>query len=165
METRQQNPEGDHKELKAGGAFVVAQPSYHQMETKPGPLVNSLYFQVFIKTPSGMSLLVWVHATDCVLHLKNLISHQVGYPTGLQHLIFGGRALQDPKPLMDYNILPVSTIILNLRLRGGTADYNKTNYTGGGIGSSSTKNTETHQKHKNGGLSLKNILQGKNTRN
>jgi len=109
-----------------------------------------------------MSLLVWIHATDCVLHLNQLISHHVEYPTRL-HLIFGGKALQDPKPLMDNNILPVSTIILNLRRRGGAEDYSKTNYMGGGIGSISIKNTETHQKHKNGGLSFKNILQGKNT--
>jgi len=57
----------------------------------------------------------------------------------------------------------VSIIILNLRLRGVVADYDKTNHSGGGFGRSSTENTEAHQKHKNGGLCLKNILQGKNS--
>jgi len=52
----------------------------------------------------------------------------------------------------------MSPIILNLRLRHGATDYNKTNHSGGGFGSSSTKNTKTHQKHKNGGISFMNIL-------
>jgi len=47
-------------------------------------------------------------------------------------------------------------------MRGVATDYDKTNHSRGGFGRSSTKNTETHQKHKNGGLCLKNILQGKN---
>lgn len=97
-----------------------------------------------------MSLLVLVHATDCVLHLKNLIFHHIGYPVGLQHLIFGGRALQVPRPLTSYNIFPMSTIKPNMTLRGGVTVYSKTNHIVGGIGSSSTKNIETHQKQENG---------------
>ena len=46
-----------------------------------------------------MSLLIWVHAIDCVMHFKNLISNHFGYPGGLQYLSFGGKALEYPKPL------------------------------------------------------------------
>jgi hypothetical protein len=52
----------------------------------------------------------------------------------------------------------MSPIIFNLRLRHGAIDYNETNHSGGGFGSSSTKNTKTDQKKKNGGLSFMNIL-------
>lgn len=109
-----------------------------------------------------MYFLVWVFATESVLHLKHIISQKIGYLIKLQHLIFGGKALQDPRPLMYYNIISMSTITLNLRLRGGATASCKTKNIGG-IRRSLTKNTETQNKHRNGGFSFKNILQGKIT--
>jgi len=60
-------------------------------------------------------------------------------------LIHGGRVLQYTKYLRDYKITPLSTIILNLRIRGGVADNKKNPYRGEGNGTGSTKITGTHQ--------------------
>lgn len=110
-----------------------------------------------------MSLLVWVHASDCLMHLKKIISQNTGYPAQIQHLLYGGKSLQDDRTLTDYNILSTSSLILNLKLRGGAATSSKINSAGGGIGSSTSKSTESKQKQKNESLSFKNIIQGKNT--
>lgn len=58
-----------------------------------------------------------------------------------------------------------STITLNLRVRGGATTFISTKKTEGGSGiSRKTKNnTDPQQKHKNGGISFKNILQGGKT--
>jgi len=69
----------------------ITRPRNLQMEAKS--LVNSQRYQIFIKTPLGISILAWVLTTDSVLHLKNHIFHHIGDPVGSQHLIYGGRAL------------------------------------------------------------------------
>ena len=45
--------------------------------------------------PLEMSLLIWVHAIDCVMHLKNLISNHFEYLAGLQYLIFGAQSSEE----------------------------------------------------------------------
>lgn len=123
---------------------VAVRTSYPQLATKPRSLVSTLCFQVFVKTPVGKTHLLWVYGIDYVKHLKNIISQQVGYSTNLQNLIHGGRALQGSKHLKDYKIASLSTITLNLRLRGGVADNNKIPYRGEGSGNCLAKNVETH---------------------
>jgi len=56
----------------------------------------------------------------------------------------------------------LSTIFLNLRIRGGATNNNRNPYRGEGSGTG-TKTTGTHQGKKIGSISYKNILQGKNT--
>ena len=81
--------------------------------------VSPRSFQIFIKTPMGNSILVWIHASAQGTDLKKTIGQTTGYPCLEQSLIYGGRALQDSDILKDYGIYHASTIHLNLGLREG----------------------------------------------
>lgn len=83
---------------------------------------------------------------------------KLGYPLHLQNLICSGRSLQDDHNLHAYNILPSTTIILNLRLRGGGAGSSKSKGLGGVVGCSLPKGTVPNQKSINVDLSYKNII-------
>lgn len=76
-------------------------------------------FQFFVKSTNGKSILFWVWATNHVKQLKHNIMHTLGIPMLLQSLICEGKSMQEDVMLQDYNILLSSTVILNLRLRGG----------------------------------------------
>lgn len=108
--------------------------------------------------PTRKSRLIWAYDTNIVIDLKNNIVNHFGYPAGKQHLLTRGRLLQDYRTMNDYNIKLGSTIILNMRLRGG-ATTNKPSE--GGSGSKSDHNPNTHQHHRSEGTSYKNILQGR----
>lgn len=81
--------------------------------------VTNPCFQILIKPPQGNTLLVFVHAGASPLQLKKQIWAEMGFPVQIQHLVSGGRSLQDCRSLESYGIGPGSTIILNFRLRGG----------------------------------------------
>jgi ubiquitin C len=57
------------------------------------------------------------------MHLKERISSQEGIPVVQQRLIFWGKPLEDLRALSDYNILPMSTIHLVLRLRDSSSSH------------------------------------------
>ena len=78
-------------------------------------------FQIFIKSPSGKSFLLWVQAIEGIIQLKKNILHILGIPTLSQSLIYKGKLMHDDLRIHDYNIAPSSTIILNLGLRGGSS--------------------------------------------
>lgn len=99
----------------------------------------------------------WVYATDNVIDLKNNIVDQISYLADKQHLLARGRSLQDSRSIKDYKVKPGSTIILNMRLRGGATTSKSTE---GGSGSKSNHNPDLHQQHRSEGTSYKNILQG-----
>lgn len=46
-------------------------------------------FEIFIRTPTGNTTLIWVYATDNVIDLKNNITDQINYPADKQHLLAG----------------------------------------------------------------------------
>jgi hypothetical protein len=54
-----------------------------------------------------------------VLELKKEIQIKLGTPTTYQNLLFSGLCMQDQHTLQHYGVVKDSTIILNLRLRGG----------------------------------------------
>ena len=69
---------------------------------------------------------------------------------------FSGRwSLQDSRTLESYEISPETTIVLNLRLRGGASPQGQPSSSGGDKGK---KTAPQHQPR--GGSSYKNILQG-----
>lgn len=98
--------------------------------------------QIFVRTPTGNTTLIWTHDTNRVIDLKNNVANQIGYPTCEQKLVIGGRSLQDHITLKEYNIKPGSSIMLNLRLRGGAATSKATE---GGSGSKSNYDSAQHQ--------------------
>lgn len=97
---------------------------------------------------------MWVHAKSSILQLKQQIWVLMGYPVQIQHLVSGRYSLQDNRTLKNYDISPETTIVLNLRLRGGVVPQGHPRSTGGDKG----KRT-TFQQPPKGGLSYKNILQ------
>lgn len=62
-----------------------------------------------------------------VQELRNEIQNLLGIPEQGQNLIYRGCSLQDNHTLQEYNITTDSTIIINLRLRGGCSGTNSKN--------------------------------------
>jgi len=75
--------------------------------------------QIFVKTPKRNTTVIWSFDSDRVSDLQNKITEQTGYLAEEQHLLYEGRSLQECKTMQEYNIKAGSTIILNMRLRGG----------------------------------------------
>lgn len=73
-------------------------------------------FQIFYKTPKGNTTMIWTYDNDSVTDLKNNIAVKTSYLAAKQHLLNGGRSMQDCRTMQDYNIKSDSTIILNMRL-------------------------------------------------
>ena len=74
---------------------------------------------LFVKTPSGETLVLVFASEDTVLDLKQKIYHKEGTSTDQQRLVFVGRQIDDHCTLGDYNILTQSTIHMMIRLLGG----------------------------------------------
>lgn len=143
-------------ETTLAGKEVLQTESRPQIASPNSAGTEPNRFQILVRTPMGNTILIWTHATDRAIDLKNNIANQIGYPAGEQNLVTGGRSLQDHRTLKEYNIKPGSTIFLNMRLRGG-ATTSKT--TEGGSGSKSNHNPAQHQQYRSEGASYKHILQ------
>jgi len=76
-------------------------------------------FQIFINTPTGNSLLVWVNEMLSVEALRANIASRMGYHANDFYLVHAGKSMQDSLKLLDYQISRNSSISLLLRLRGG----------------------------------------------
>lgn len=85
-----------------------------------------------------------------------------GYPSYVQNLIYGGRALQDCRSLQDYYIQTTSTIVLNLRLPGA-GSVKKPSNVGKGCGSYTSNYSKVNKNQINEDPIFKNILQGNRT--
>jgi ubiquitin C len=74
--------------------------------------------QLFVKTLTGKTITLDAETTDTVKMLKALIDDKIGLDVAEQRLIFAGAQLEDEYTVMDYLLLPESTLHLVLRLRG-----------------------------------------------
>ena len=77
-------------------------------------------FQIQIILLSGKTLLQWVHDTDLVQDLLYKLELRLGIPSSFQRLLFKGKQLEESLPLSFYNIQRDASIVLALRLRGGS---------------------------------------------
>jgi hypothetical protein len=79
-------------------------------------------FQIFVKTLTGQTIILWVEALDTVETLKLALAVFMRWssvvPTDLR-LIYNGSQLEDRRTLSDYRVLEGSLLHVALRLRGG----------------------------------------------
>ncbi|XP_009097772.1 2'-5'-oligoadenylate synthase 1-like isoform X2 [Serinus canaria] len=75
--------------------------------------------QVFVKDDKNRTMTYTVLPTDTVRQLKEQIQARQGPPANEQRLTYGSRELQDQHTLEHYDVRPMSTIYMLLRLRGG----------------------------------------------
>uniref|UniRef100_A0A8C2EHT0 ISG15 ubiquitin like modifier n=1 Tax=Cyprinus carpio TaxID=7962 RepID=A0A8C2EHT0_CYPCA len=81
--------------------------------TNPGP------FQVFVKNEEGQTGTYDVDVNETVDQLQTKIFNKLRVPKDQQRLVFNGRQLEPGRKLQEYDITPLSTIHMTLRLRGG----------------------------------------------
>ncbi|XP_071406825.1 2'-5'-oligoadenylate synthase 1-like [Pithys albifrons albifrons] len=75
--------------------------------------------QIFVKDDKNRTTTYTVVTTDTVRKLKEQIHSRQGPPADQQRLTYGSNELEDKHTLGHYNIKPMTTIYLLLRLRGG----------------------------------------------
>jgi large subunit ribosomal protein L40e len=73
--------------------------------------------QLFVKLLTGKTITVEVDIGMTVLQMKQQIFEKEGIPVEQQRLVFGGKQMEDDKPMTDYNIQKSSTLHLVMRIR------------------------------------------------
>ena len=81
--------------------------------------------QIFIKTPSGKTIVLEVDPGDSVENVKMKIQEKEGIPTEEQRLVFAGKNLQDRCTLNDYDIQNESALHLRIRRCHGMQIFGK----------------------------------------
>ena len=75
-------------------------------------------YQIFVKTLTGKTILLWVTASESVFSVKTKVAAKEGLPPEAQRLIYGGRQLEDDKSLSDFSVGQEATLHLALRIGG-----------------------------------------------
>ena len=60
--------------------------------------------QVFVKTPTGKTLILMVNPTESIEDLKHKVQEKEGIPPDQQRIIFSGKQLENIYTLEEYNI-------------------------------------------------------------
>ncbi|XP_072104141.1 polyubiquitin-like [Mobula birostris] len=96
--------------------------SYYNLS--PSPTVMLLVrkeesMQIFLLNDKGKTSTYDVMPSESVQNFKARVHRQEGVRPDQQRLVYEGKQLEDGRLLSDYNIKPLTTISLLLRLRGG----------------------------------------------
>ena len=67
-------------------------------------------YQIFVKTLTGKTILLWVTASESVFSVKTKVAEKAGFPPGLQRLIYSGHQLEDDKLLSDFSVAKEATL-------------------------------------------------------
>ena len=73
--------------------------------------------QLFVKTLTAKTIIVWVEASDCIKDIKTKIQEETGVPPEKQSLTFAGKQLEEDRTLADYNITKESSQYIQVKLR------------------------------------------------
>ncbi|XP_016409387.1 ubiquitin-like protein ISG15 isoform X3 [Sinocyclocheilus rhinocerous] len=76
-------------------------------------------FQVFVRNEKGQTGTYDVDVNETVDQLQTKIYNKERVPKDQQRLIYNGNPLETGRKLQEYDITPLSTIQMTLRLRGG----------------------------------------------
>lgn len=79
-------------------------------------------FQLLAKTINGRTFVLEVEPSDTVKKLKQMIEDADGIPWQAQRLVFGGKQMEDPRTLSDYQLAEGYCVHVILRLKGGRGD-------------------------------------------
>ncbi|XP_008998462.1 ubiquitin-like protein ISG15 [Callithrix jacchus] len=77
---------------------------------------------ILVRNDKGRSSTYEVALTQTVAQLKRQVSQQEGVQEDLFWLTFEGKPMEDQLPLGEYDLKPLCTVYMNLRLRGGSAE-------------------------------------------
>lgn len=126
FETPRMYPETGKKAINAEGGHAnprsaIDPPDPENKQTNQGWVKAdpTNLKQIFIRSVDDKHYCVQSKEGMDVLELKKQIQEKLGIPISYQNLIFSGHCMQDLHTLQHYGVANDSTIILNLRLRGG----------------------------------------------
>lgn len=74
--------------------------------------------KIFVKTQTGKTIELESQPSETVAELKCGVLEKEGIPIDVQRIFLAGKQLEDERTLADYNVLPLSTMTLVLRLKG-----------------------------------------------
>uniref|UniRef100_A0A2K5E3P0 Ubiquitin-like protein ISG15 n=2 Tax=Aotus nancymaae TaxID=37293 RepID=A0A2K5E3P0_AOTNA len=77
---------------------------------------------ILVRNDKGRSSTYEVALTQTVAQLKRQVSQQEGVQEDLFWLTFEGKPMEDQLPLGEYDLKPLCTVYMNLRLRGGSVE-------------------------------------------
>jgi hypothetical protein len=97
----------------------VTSTKYSKSSNTMNSQMNSLFFQLFIRTFSGKTVSIQVQPSDTVAAVKDKVQNKQGEVVGDQYLAYVGKQLDDRRSLGDYGVGQGCTLELSPRLRGG----------------------------------------------
>jgi len=71
--------------------------------------------QIFVKMPTGKTIVLKVEASNTIEKLKNKIQGREGIPIARQQLMYAGRHLENERTFYYYNISKESNLFLDTR--------------------------------------------------